>query len=45
VFVQLAGDRLEFFAAGELGDAKAQPEQPPGGQLLEVEVLVGADRS
>jgi hypothetical protein len=39
VFVQLAGGRLEFFAAGELGDAKAQPQPPPSGQLLQVSCL------
>jgi hypothetical protein len=40
---QFGRDHLELFARGQFGHSEAQPEPPPGGQCLEVEVLVGAD--
>jgi hypothetical protein len=36
-------DRLELLAAGQLRHPEAQPQPPPGSQLLEIEVLVGTD--
>jgi hypothetical protein len=43
VLGQLGRDRLELFAAGQLRHPEAQPQPPPRRQLIEVEVLVGAD--